>query len=668
MKRIVAIIVLMFAFSQQLFAVRAYPYPIVVTQPDGTKITIRIHGDENRSWKTTSDGRIVSQGADGFYRTTDSLPPQVSTVKGLNPEGGLIPLMISTKASVNVRTIVIPVQFPDRKFTVPAVRQAIYNLFNQQNYSENGATGSVRDYFRDNLGDYCNFTFDVCNPVTVPYGEAYYGGNAQGVTDCNIKQLVAHACAAADGQGVNFASYDFDRDGAVDNVFLIFAGHNEAEGGGDDCIWPQSWNVSEMAISFDGVRISNFSLYSEYSGAAGYNFAGVGSICHEYCHFLGLKDMYDVNDSVEGLSDGLCGTLSLMDCGNYNNDGRTPPYLNIFERQMLGLVTASQIGREGTVTVAPVQSSKRADFFSTSVSNERFYIEYRDGSKWDEYIGGTGLVVYHIDKSAGVAGSMSAKQRWVANAVNGCASHPCAYPVSASTGAFATSTDDAFFPGPGNVSGIHSLVNFPLMGWSNVGVGYGITGFIRGADGLECTVTLDNGWNMPYVTGFSVVPGQTEAHISWDSSSGKKVSGSWQIRWGAKNSLTPPEEVDAGSECSFTLTGLIPGEEYWCDIFFRYWDVTGKSTRIEFSSLKRLSDFPLIGGMDMDYRAGDVLHLTVLNLIEPGASVTWTIDGDSFSGDFFPCTPGSHKVTATVRYQDGSEEVLTKIFKVEDDK
>ena len=136
-------------FSLQLFAVKAYPYPVTVTQPDGSSLTIRLHGDENRSWATTLSGTPVCKGADGFWRVTDSLPqPRVPVAKGLKPEGGSISLFFSTKATVNLRTIVIPVQFRDRKFTVPTPRAAIYNLFNQQYYSDNGATGSVLDWFR----------------------------------------------------------------------------------------------------------------------------------------------------------------------------------------------------------------------------------------------------------------------------------------------------------------------------------------------------------------------------------------------------------------------------------------------------------------------------------------------------------------------------------------
>ena len=360
MKRIVLLLLGLLAFSLQLHAVKAYPYPVTVVQPDGTTLTIRLHGDENRSWKTTLDGRPVYQASDGFWRVTDSLPPMTPVVKTLNPEGGSLSMFLATKAPVSVRTLVIPVQFSDRKFTVPAPRSAIYNLFNQPYYSENGATGSVLDWFRDNLDGYGNFSFEVCDVVTVPYIESWYGANTDGVTDKNIRQLVVHACEAADAAGVDFTRYDFDKDGVVDNIFLLFAGHNEAEGGGDNTLWPQSWNVSDLGLHLDGMRISNFSLYSEYSGASGYRFAGIGTICHEYCHFLGLQDLYDVNGETEGLCNGLFGSLSVMDQGNYNNEGRTPPYLTAFERQMVGLIQTETIRRPQELLVPPVQQTTKA--------------------------------------------------------------------------------------------------------------------------------------------------------------------------------------------------------------------------------------------------------------------------------------------------------------------
>ncbi|MBO4263863.1 MAG: M6 family metalloprotease domain-containing protein, partial [Bacteroidales bacterium] len=498
-RRILLVLAALLAFPSLLLAVKAWPYPVTVAQPDGSMLVLRIVGDENWSYKTTLAGRPVYQDAQGFWHETDSLPARPAVRKQLSPEGGALAAFFSTKASVSVRRLVIPVQFSDRTFSVPNPRSSIYNLFNQQNYAENGATGSVLDYFRDNLDNRGQLLFDVCDVVTLPYTMRYYGENADGVTDRNLRQLVQHACIAADAAGVDFSQYDFNKDGFVDNVFLIVAGHNEAEGGGDYTIWPQSWNISDAGLSIDGKRLSNFSVCSELAGASGYRFTGIGTICHEFCHFLGLPDLYDVNDATEGEGPGLCGTLSVMDQGNYNNEGRTPPFLTVFERNLIGLTTTIPIRAPRYVSIAPVQNTAQAWVLPTTVSGEEFWLEYRTGARWDAYIGGRGLVVYHIDRSGNAAGSMPARMRWETNAVNGCAAHPCAQFV-ASTGESPASVADAFYPGVTNVRSIYSSTNFPLLAWNGQGIGLGITEISISVEGMSCRIVNDNAWDLPVVT------------------------------------------------------------------------------------------------------------------------------------------------------------------------
>ena len=49
-------------------AIRAYPHPVTVMQPDGTTITVRIHGDENLHYTTTTDGFMLERDEAGFFR------------------------------------------------------------------------------------------------------------------------------------------------------------------------------------------------------------------------------------------------------------------------------------------------------------------------------------------------------------------------------------------------------------------------------------------------------------------------------------------------------------------------------------------------------------------------------------------------------------------------
>lgn len=644
-----------------LSAARAFPFPVTVTQPDGSSIQILLHGDESFSYRTDLEGNILTLDSDGFYRTGGTLPKRPLEMKSLFPDGGLLSAYVKTKSVLNYNTIVIPVQFSDLKFTRPDIRSGIDRLFNEWNYTDDGATGSVHDYFRDNLGSFCNMNFQVCKVVTLPYGYAHYGANSGGVTDKNIKQLVLHACNAAHENGVDFSKFDFNNDGYVDNVFIIFAGHNEAEGADENHIWPQSWNVADQQIYFDGVRVSNFSTYSEYRGAYGYNFAGIGTICHEYCHILGLTDLYDVNDDIEGRSKGAGGSLSIMDLGNYNNDGLTPPYLTLFERQTLGLVSERVVSQGTDLSVVPLQDAKTVYQLACDTYGEKYWIEYHNGDKWDKFSGGQGLVLFHIDRSENMAGSMTAKMRWQQNAVNGCESHPCAVPVSV-TGEQYGAKSGLFFPGSDNVTAIHSSVNFALRSWNGDGIGVGLSEIRQGPDGMEMKVISDDAWNLPQLLGYSVIPDQTSALLEWEYS--KEGPGCWELAWGS-SSNPQINRCEVSGTNRYRFNDLIPGDNYFCVINFRNGNIVGKRNTIEFRTVERLSSFPLIGGADRSYSSGESVRLTVLNLTEDYVKIMWSVNHQVIVDEQYTFqSAGSYLIEADITYSDGSVETLTKLFKV----
>lgn len=682
-----ALIAILMLLSLPVWGVRGPSAPVTVLQPDGNTLSIRILGDENFSCKTTAEGYIIAQGKDGFYYFADydAGVLRISSRRAANGVPGISRTIPSgmgralqtvterklsktfeiagqTRGSVSsIRTIVIPVQFQDIKFTTASPRNRIYNLFNQINYSYDGATGSVRDYFRDNLGARSYLSFEVCEPVTLPNIAAFYGENMAGTSDLNIRQLVIQACRGADEAGADFSAFDDDRDGMVDNVFIIFAGHNEAEGGGDNCIWPQCWNISESQLYLDGVKISNFCCYSEYSGpAGGGSFAGIGIICHELCHLLGLPDLYDINAEEEGEARGLFGSLSVMDMGGYNNDCKTPPYLNIVEREMLGIATNSNLTDSATVIVPPVREASEAFRFRTSYADENFYLEYRDGEKWDAYIGGSGLVIYHVDRSGNGAGSMTAAQRWKFNTVNSCAAHECLKPVSA-TGSEALEVADVFFPGRSNTTTILASETFPLLDWSLRGTGYGIRNIGRRAEGMSIEIVEDNAWNLPSIVDHTIRPEQTSASLSWVSDKG--LGGEWRLVWGAVSSV----EADTVSTQSsaFIFEDLTPGRSYWCDINYIYKGIIGKTYHIDFQTTQMLSAFPLIAAMEGPHRIGQEIRLRLHNLVEEVTDVTWSVNGVKVAGAVYtPDREGNCTIKAVISYPDGSQESLVKIINV----
>ena len=54
-----------------VMAIPAHKAAVKVQQPDGTNITIRLHGDEWRSFNTTDDGYSVVQDSRGYYVYAD---------------------------------------------------------------------------------------------------------------------------------------------------------------------------------------------------------------------------------------------------------------------------------------------------------------------------------------------------------------------------------------------------------------------------------------------------------------------------------------------------------------------------------------------------------------------------------------------------------------------
>lgn len=336
------------------------------------------------------------------------------------------------------RILVIPVEFQDLAFTYS--RQTIHDFINGEDFIFEGACGSVKRYLDDQFGQNAGLILDICPTVTLSQNHSFYGGNDDKGADINAAELVREACLAVDEQ-IDFAAYDNNADGCVQHLVILFAGPDESDGAGEEYLWSECHSLSDSRKSFtlDGVGIDLFACASElWTDAEGNSrLAGIGRFCHELLHTFGLKDMYDSDRSGNKAywSAGLWGSTSIMDEGYLNNSGHTPPNLNAIEREMLGIGEAltDTIGR---VSVKPVQEGEWLRF-NSDVEGEYYLAEYRNGEGWDRYIGGHGMLIYHIDRSENSTGEvsgreMSAARRWQKNYVNANPQHQCADLIEAS--------------------------------------------------------------------------------------------------------------------------------------------------------------------------------------------------------------------------------------------
>ena len=561
---------------------------------------------------------------------------------------------------VTLNVAVIPARFQDLAFSQSDPQAWLEYLFNSHPVNSDEAGGSVSAYMDDNLGNAFQFRFTILNPVTLPENAAYYGGNGNYGVDSHINELFTDACAAEEAVGVDFSRFDSDRDDIIDFVFVIFPGNNEAESDVSDQIWPVYDDLGRLRKYYSGAKLGKVACYSEFSGADHTNTAGIGTICHELLHGIGLPDLYDVNGETEGKSDPLFGSVSIMDKGNLNNDGRTPPYLGAVERELLGVLDIVDVEAGHQYHLPSIDISGTALRIPTSNEGEYFLIEYRSGAKWDSYIGGSGLLVYHIDKSLNIAGSMTAAERWEVNAINCCAAHPCAALVDLTA---AGDISAVFYPGSSGTTVIVSNENDALWKWNGEGAGYGIRNLSETHTGAaELSIVADIYWNLPFVLDCNVFANQRDARIEWEAD--KPGDATWLIRWGSARSILLETVYPEGNEYNFS--NLAPGETYVCDILATENGIEGKKYHIEFTTIPDLTDYPLISIPKNPFEVGDVLRLNILNVTGEPLRQIWYCDGQEYRESSITFT-GRGKHVLKVKYtMDGTVwEHLEKTITVE---
>ena len=439
---------------QDIQAVPAYPYPVEIRQPDGSLLTVRLRGDEYHHFVETEDGHLITKDLKGFfnYATLDSEGKPIDTkIKANNKsnrsysEKSFVSRLQSPASNVALnqqmrakrpqlseissqnrvyprsgspRSLIILINFADLTFVTPNPQQAFKAMLNERGYSANGGTGSARDYFLDNSMGKFSPDFDVVGPYTLPRGYAYYGKNDKSGMDSIPFQMIADACTAAHQAGISFSVYDADNDDIVDNVFVYFAGHNEAEWAGNNTVWPHRWGIYPTSIfgnrdgnytgtvesvTFDGKRVEDYACTSELRGRTGTSMAGIGTFTHEFGHVIGLADMYATN----GASHHTLSDWNIMDGGAYLNNGRTPPAYNSFERFKLGYLTPSLLNRPRNAILRPLTSDNEAYLVSQTNNHnllgdnpnpkEFFLFENRQKTGWDKYLPGHGMLIYRIN-------------------------------------------------------------------------------------------------------------------------------------------------------------------------------------------------------------------------------------------------------------------------------
>ena len=446
----------------------------VVMQSDGTTLHVKQMGDEYFHFYLTSDNLFITRDSldrwyyvkykDGEFTSTqmlahDNVNRYTEEVSFVNDNLEWLDLYrqkniflewrdrheqeklrrVSRHAKVLKRGtyygkrkgLVILVNFTNKKMKSSTAHADYLRMFNEAGYSENNHVGCVSDYFKDQSYGKFQLEFHVVGPISLPNTYGYYGTNGllgKNNIDKKAYEMIHDACILAD-EGVDFADYDWDNDGEVDQVFIVYAGYGEATGGPTNTVWPHESELRyfyDEPLILDGVVINRYACSNElYSYTDSY--MGIGTACHEFSHCIGLPDLYDTDyTGAFGMS-----YWGVMDSGSYNGPlgiGEVPCGYTAFEKWYAGWLdfvdvsSSLRIDKLKDLEMEPIAYRIQNE----GNTNEFYTIEYRQGVKWFSFVKNFanphGLLITHIDYDSNA---------WKRNRVNPSPSHQRMSPIPA---------------------------------------------------------------------------------------------------------------------------------------------------------------------------------------------------------------------------------------------
>ena len=379
---------------------------------DGTEVRATLVGDEHGHFWKAENGQTYTEQGDVYeavdaQQIIDKAKARRNKVNAKRVQKRTFGH--PTTITGNKKAIMILVNYSDKAFNSSHNNALYQKIANQPNYKEGDFKGSMADYFKAQSRDLFTLSFDIVGPVTVSKTMAYYGKNDSEGNDQHPGEMVVEAVNLAKEQISDWTPYDWDGDGYVDQVYVVYAGKGEADGGAANTIWPHAYDLTSSKAYGDGtgpvtvgtnLKVNSYACGPELDGASG-DIAGIGTMCHEYSHCLGYPDFYDIDYSGgQGM-----GAYDLMDQGSYNGGGYQPAGYTSYERWFAGWGEPIEL-KDQDVEVRNLKSMQnKGDYYiiyNDKNANEYYLLENRQKEGWDASLPMAGLLILHCDYDASV--------------------------------------------------------------------------------------------------------------------------------------------------------------------------------------------------------------------------------------------------------------------------
>ena len=469
-------------------------------QSDGTTLTLQLVGDENLHYYATLDGYpcLKLDNGDWAYALLQSHHLVATTRRSHNPSERpaseqLFTASLTTRKDIAIewqnrldeanshrlsraektrelmatqrkakapaaqkisrKGLILLVEFQDVKMNEKSTLELFDQMANGIGNPLGKNTGSVREFFRDQSYGQLDIVFDIVGPYTLPHEMAYYGGNVNG-QDGNPRQMVVDGLLLA-AKDVDFSKYDWNGDGNVEQVYIIYAGYSESSGGPAESVWPHESSLASP-MSFNGAMVKTYACSSELAGSMGTNLAGIGAPCHEFSHCLGLPDFYDTEyNGHYGM-----GIWSIMSSGSHNGGGYHPVGFTAYERWFCGWLAPISLNERTRVQDMPAIEDEPVAYivYNDATTMEYYLLANHQQKGWDVYNVAHGMMVMHISYDGA---------SWRTNKVN-------AYDLQRVTvipadGTFASGNEASdLWPGPGQKRALtDTSIPAATLTWAN---------------------------------------------------------------------------------------------------------------------------------------------------------------------------------------------------------
>ncbi len=270
----------------------------------------------------------------------------------------------------------------------------LFSIQGEDSISNNN--GSMTEYYLENSYGSVHMLGEVSGWIRMDSTYAYYVKDSADAGSSRSRDFARDAINAAN-DSVDFSRFDYNGDGYLDGLILLHAGNGGEQGYFG--IWSHMFSLLSDT-TMDGITIRDYVIAPEEFSS---ELSPIGVITHEFGHYFGLYDFYDMCEGDPGHegSAGL-GAWSLMASGNYNNFGTAPAHLDPWSKIFIGFLTPTTVQFTGNVynaQIPQVETDPVVYKLSNGSTSQYWLVENRQKTGFDRALLGHGLCIYHVDES-----------------------------------------------------------------------------------------------------------------------------------------------------------------------------------------------------------------------------------------------------------------------------